>query len=144
MAASSTTGQGNSSFSSHSAAAGRITSAAKVCTHFCSSSWSGPSSKLGAVTERSSLTPARLPAGQPTVTSNVQLSTTLPATNQGTSDFLMTFHLYVAGEDSVPVPSVAVMVTLCLPSLTIHLPVQRVGVSASSSSWTSSSPTSAR
>ena len=63
LAASSTTGQGNSSRSSHSAAAGRITSAAKSCTHERSSRWSGPRSKEGPAAPGSVLTAITVTTG---------------------------------------------------------------------------------
>ena len=52
LAASSSTGHGNSSRSSHSAATGRTTFAAKSCTHDRRSRWSRSSSKEGVVTPR--------------------------------------------------------------------------------------------
>ena len=53
------TGQGNSSFSSHSAAAGRTTSAAKVCTQSRRSRWSWPRSNEGVVTGQGNRTTVR-------------------------------------------------------------------------------------
>ena len=88
MAASSSTGHGNSSRSSHSDAAGRTTSSANVCTHFLSSTWSGPRSKLGVVgwsfDWAESAHAARLPTSHPAVTSNVQLPTFAPSTYHAT------------------------------------------------------------